>query len=304
MFALSITLLLLAVGAGVARIAVKPSATGTYGWQDPFRIVAQWTWAVAAALAILCLVLSSLVIVSTKNIGVKTSFGAVDGFLTNGLHVKKPWDQVHEMDGAIQTDSYYHDDCIQVRIANQQTGCVFVSIRWRIRPEAVDELYRDYRSFDHVRDSLVTRELVTALNANLADYNPLNAVGVSEHAPPSNAEIAKAVTEQMRSEIGQRIEVLNTLTPLVKFDPDTQRRINQLQQQVAATRIATQAGKTAEEQSKANNKIAESVRSPNVLVAQCMDALTTMVKNRLPIPAGFSCWPGSGPVGVIANATK
>lgn len=260
----------------------------------------------ASVFTVVLLFISCIQVVSTKNVGIETAFGSTQGELSNGLHFVAPWINVTEMDAAIQTDSYTGDNCLNVRIANQQTACVDVSIRWRIKPKKADELFQNYHTFENVRDSLVTRELIAAVNRQLGDYNPLNSVqyGAPVGVPtnPSFATIAQRVTSQMGSEIGGQIEVLNTIIPYVSFDSQTQSRINQLQQQIALTRIAEQAKATNIAQATANRALAASVNtSPNVLVAQCLTILQEMVKNGQAVPPGFSCWPGGSLTGVIAN---
>jgi len=254
----------------------------------------------------------SFAIVSTKNEGIVTSFGAVSGHVGNGPHLIAPWESVTEMDAAIQTDSYTganndNGAPIAVRIGNQQTADVSISIRWRINPAMSDELFQNYRTFEHVRDSLVTRELTAAVNEQFKDYNPLNSIAAAATTGkknPSLSDIANAVTEQMKREIGvEGIEILNTIIPIVTFDSATQNRINQLQQQFASTLIAEQQRQTNVKLAEANKALAKSVdTSPNVLVAQCMTILGEMVKENQPVPAGFSCWPGGSKIGVIAGA--
>jgi regulator of protease activity HflC (stomatin/prohibitin superfamily) len=245
--------------------------------------------------------------VGTKEVGVETSFGKTAGHLSNGPHLTWPWIKVHEMDAAVQTDTYGGSKsdfpCIAVRIANQQTGCANLSFQWRIRPAAVDELYKDYRSFEHVRNAVVTRKLTAAVNEALAGYNPLDNISAGLSVKSTLPTFGSRITGIMKREVGQQIEVLSTLLPIVTFDPSTQGRINQLQQQVALTRIAQQELKTNEAKSRANAALAKSVNSsPNVLVSRCLDSLEAMVKANEPVPAGFSCWPGGGVAAVIANA--
>lgn len=277
---------------------------------------AKWLYMSAIAclvLAILMLGKATLVQVSTKNVGVETTFGKPSGELPNGLHLKWPWEKVTEMDAAIQTDTYVKSNCFQVRIANQQTACVHINFQWRINPTAAQQLFRDYRTFDHVREALVTRRLTAVVNEQLANYNPLNSVAGSDLPPgerrnPTLTQIAKGVNAQMAQEIGGKngsIEVLSTIIPLITFDSETQGRINQLQQQVALTRVAQQSQKTASAQAAANKKLSASVsNAPNVLVSHCISILETMVKNGQAVPAGFSCWPGSKLAGVIASPSK
>jgi hypothetical protein len=116
---------------------------------------------------------------------------------------------------------------------------------------------------------------------------------------------ARATSKEMVRVVGGRIKVLSTIVPAVHFDDATQSRINQLQQQVALTRIAQQELKTNQAKAKANAALAASVNtSPNVLVSRCLDTLEAMVKDHDPVPAGFSCWPGGGVAGVIAGPTE
>jgi hypothetical protein len=49
-----------------------------------------------------------------------------------------------------------------VRLGNNSTAFVDVSVRGRIQPAAADELFLDYRDFDNVRDNPVTRQLRAA----------------------------------------------------------------------------------------------------------------------------------------------
>lgn len=296
MFVFAIVLFIIAalafVGAQFAPVA------GTSDVKRPRRFV-RLIASGALALAVLFTLIASIQVVSTKNVGIEVAFGRVDGHLSNGLHFTAPWVSVTEMNAAIQTDSFTNAQCIEVRIANQQTACVHVSIRWRIEPGAADSLFQNYRTFDQVRDSLVTRELRAALNNQLTNYNPLNSIQVSATPAanyvgnPSLTEIAGKVTAQMRSEIGSDINVINTIIPFMSFDSATQARLNQLQQQEAKTRIAIAAQQTAQQQAIANQSLAASVNnSPGVLQAQCLDNQEQIIKNGdNPL---FSCLPGTG----------
>lgn len=257
-------------------------------------------------LAILCGISSSWRKVGTKEEGIGLVYGSTHGRYGPGPHFTWPWVTIKEMDAAIQTDSFIANDCIQVRIANQQTGCVDLSFQWRIKKEAVDTLYQNYRSFDHVRDALVTRRLGAAVNEVLAHYNPLASITLTKGSTtPTYADLDRQVSDLMRTQVGARgIHVISTVIKLIHYDPATQARINQLQQQVAQTAIAVQEKETNIEKAKANNKLSASVdTSPNVLVSRCLDTLEQMVKNSQDVPAGFSCWPGGSNLsGVIATA--
>ena len=171
-----------------------------------------WGAAIAAALGLVLVVLACVFTVPTKEEAILTSFGTTSGHYGSGIHVKRPWEKVHDMDAAIQTDTWEDKksdgtcQAIAVRIAFQQTGCSSVSIQWRIQPSSAEELYKDFRSFGHVRDALVTRKLTQALNVAFADYNPLN-IAEARIAPEDTLpEISNRVKTDLSARVGKQIE--------------------------------------------------------------------------------------------------
>ena len=272
-----------------------------------------WPRIVNIVLVILLVItggIASTVIVSTKNVGVTTEFGRPVGTLENGLHFKLPWQSVTELDGAIQTDTHKGDGsepdvrgpASEIRIGNQSIAKVDNSIRWRIRPDRADELFRDYRDFDNIRESLVTRELNAALNEVFSSYDPLTPTGDREVGSPDLDEFGEQVTLRLQERIGDQIEVINVIIPLVRFDDSTQSRINAYQAEIGNTRVAEQKQQTAEAEAKANQMLAQSVSNdPNVLVSKCLDTLADMVEAEQQVPAGFSCWPGGGSALVVPS---
>lgn len=221
---------------------------------------------------------SSFTTVSTKNVGIVTTFGHPDGELSNGGHFVAPWSKVTEMNAAIQTDTYLgktdqgSDACVDVRLANQSVACVEVTIRWRIQPNSARELFRDYKSFEHVRDSLVTRELRSALNDQFSTFDPLGELQAG-HQPTDILDPAGlAVAAKLKTQIGQQVEVLSVIIPIVNFDPTTQTRINQFNQALQDTRIAAQKVLTAKQQALANDALQKSLKNdPLVLISKCLD---------------------------------
>lgn len=294
-FVLTIVFLVVAVA---VFLGARNAATAL---RRPLRLAA----GASLGLAVLFFVLSLFTVVPTRDIGIVTSFGKPVGNLDNGIHVKLPWEKVKTLDGAIQTDSYLErngNDCTDIRIGNESTACVDNSIRWRIRLRAGETLYQDYRDMDNIRRSLVTRELTAALNEVLSDYNPLSQIQ-DDSANPAGAnlnEFSRQVAEKLRQQVGDQIEVINVIIPLIHFDKPTQSKINLYQAEVANTRIAQQREKTAAAQARANDRLKSSVsNNPNVLVSQCLDTLNEMVKENQKVPIGFSCWPGGSATSVV-----
>ena len=246
---------------------------------------------VFGVLAALVLAFGSFTVVSTRNVGVVTTFSKPNGTLSNGLHVKAPWQLVTEMNGTIQIDNHTGEQTTAVRLGNNSTASVENSVRWRIMPAAADELFLDYRDFDNVRDNLVTRELRAALNEVFADFDPL----APENVAGANVQaLGDDVAGKLRAKVGDQIEIINVIVPLVNYDEATQSRINALNVEKANTRIAEQRAKTAEAEARANEILARSVAdNPNVLVSKCLDA----AREASISPLG--CWPGTGAVPTV-----
>jgi regulator of protease activity HflC (stomatin/prohibitin superfamily) len=296
-FVLTIFFLLVALGLMVARSRTAQASS--------MQRTLTFSAVAAFGLTLLLLIFSVFTVVPTRDIGIVTSFGKPVGNLDNGIHAKLPWEKVKTLDGAIQTDSYLEkndEGCTDIRIGNESTACVDNSIRWRIRLDAGEALYKDYRDMDNIRKSLVTRELTAALNEVLSDYNPLSQIQDDEQNPtnPNLNEFSREVAERLREQVGDQIEVKNVIIPLIHFDKPTQNKINLYQAEVANTRIATQREQTAIAQARANERLSKSVsKDPNVLVSQCLDTLNEMVKEGQKIPIGFSCWPGGSATSVV-----
>lgn len=278
----AILLVIVAAGALLLRATTSNQAGKARG----LRIAV-----IAGALAVVVLILGSTTVVSTRNIGVVTTFGRPSGTLSNGLHVKAPWQNVTEMNGTIQIDNHTGDSATTVRLGNNSTAYVDNSVRWRIQPAAADELFLDYREFDNVRDNLVTRELRAALNEVFAKFDPL----APENTEGTNVQaLGDDVAAKLRAKVGNQVEIINVIVPLVNYDEATQSRINALNVEKANTRVAEQRAKTAEAEARANEILAGSVSdNPNVLVSKCLDSARE--GNISPL----GCWPGTSAVPTV-----
>lgn len=308
MFTIFVLVLFLVATVVLALVARSLRSAGKSG-------AASVTWT-AVGLGVLTLIISLFsvtAIVPTREIGVVTSFGRPVKVLSNGLHLKAPWQKVNKLDGTIQTDNFTGEDrAIDVRIGNGSTAGVDATIRWRIKLDAGKELYQDYRQMENIRDSLVTRELKAALNEVLGDYDPLVSVkaGVSDDGTTTSAGVdlnaySQQVQEALARRVGEDVEVLSVILPIIRFDAQTQEKINAYQAEVANTRIAQQREATAKAQAQANKNLAGSVSNdPNVLVSKCLDTLEEMVKAGQEVPIGFSCWPGGSGTSVVLPQAK
>lgn len=317
LFILAIIFLVVAVVAFlVARLAKREIARPEIGNYERDN----WVVARVGAYVVLSIFLvgslvtmffSSFTTVSTKNVAIVTTFGHPDGELSNGAHFIAPWSKTTEMPANVQTDQYLGNSdndtsnsqqpCMDVRIANQSITCVEVTIRWRIVPGSAPELFRDYKTFEHVRDSLVTLNLKSSLNTAFADYNPLAILQEGKVPQDVLTQVGGQVLNELASEIGKQIEILQIIIPLVHFDQTTQVNINAFQAAVANTRIATQNVQTAKQQAQANEILSASLEKAGegVLISKCLD-LVAQGKN---VP-GWCFPPGNNTLLPVGGATK
>lgn len=282
---------------------------------NPSKIGATVGVGAASLLGVVLIVASCVATVGTQDVGIKTTFGhqSANG-LSNGLHFKAPWEQIHTLDDAVQTDAYASNGyngsdqagtaggCISVRIARQATACVNTIIRWQIPDKNVGTLYRNYKTNDNIRDQLLHRDLQAAVNVAFANYDPLGLNAQGDSTQPSTTQLATKIDTAIQDQVGSDLTILSVTVPIFNFDPETQSRLNQLQLQVAQTRIAQQTLQTNKAQARANQVLAASVNhDPGVLESKCLDILNTAVQKGQPLPAGFSCF---GPSSRASIAVK
>jgi regulator of protease activity HflC (stomatin/prohibitin superfamily) len=278
------------------------------------------TWPYGAALLTLALILAAFAFtaqVPAKNVGVVTTFGKVsDRNLGAGLHFIWPWQKVTTLDATIITDKFVGEqngengrsdlDCISVRIQDGTTACVSMVIRSQIDPSKANDLYANYRSDDvdgAIFDALIRTQLTAAANEVFRDFDPVltgSGTKVNTSAPNLQAlsgEVLDVMTRNLTeasSTSEPEVNMVALTVSYIAFSETTEERINDLQAEVAKTRVAQQQEATAQAQAKANRLLASSVsKDPNVLVSKCFDIFNSMVQAGQPIPAGFTCWPSS-----------
>jgi regulator of protease activity HflC (stomatin/prohibitin superfamily) len=291
--------------AGVLALAAGGLAKGTragysgrqdsYDYSRPVRVIG----AVALVIAFLLYVLGGLKSVPVKNIGVPQAFGAVTGAVYEpGIHETwTPWLHLADVNETVQTTTFEQSnhDCLSVRIGGQQQACADVTIQWQIKADAADGLFSDYANqgdlMTEITNAVVVRELKQVVNQVLGDYNPITDVQSVTNTNSSTSQFSQfgpQILTAMRADIGNRINVLTVLLPQLHYDATVEAKLNSIQQAYANYAIAQENVKVNQENAKAFVKLG----TPNVsqLIAQCL----TDVKAAGNLPAGFSCFPGSG----------
>ncbi|WP_078290470.1 SPFH domain-containing protein [Mycobacterium sp. D16R24] len=275
-----VTVLLVLVGVVLVVLGRRVSAR---------RAVVLGAGAAAIFLAVVVLASSVVTIVGTRQVGIATAFNRPTGqTFNNGLHFKAPWVQVHEMDGAVQIDTYQAvaggDRRIPVRLGNNSTALADASIRWQIKPDSADELFVQYKTFDGVRVNLIERNLKVALNEAFAKFDPLDKKNLEESPLPS---IAAQALGLLRSKVGKEVEILDVSVPTIDYDDRTEERINQINEERANT---TKAGQEVETNKKKREAAEELAKMPppdlRISIANCLNKMAETGKNLNCFPIG------------------
>lgn len=234
-------------------------------------------------------------VVPTREIGIKTTFGRPSGELGNGFHVIAPWEDVTNMDGAIQLQSFQAksfnepESAIKVRLGNNSSAYVDMNLNWRLKPEAAPQMFQDYRTFDNIRQNLVDKQAQVALSKEFATFDP-----TAQAQGTDFPGMASRVKEDLQNAVGKDIEVLDVRIPGIFYDQGTQDRIDQHNQKVQETKNAAQDVETATQQRLASEQRANQA-APDLKVAifNCLNDQVKAGKD----PAG--CW---GQVGSNSQA--
>lgn len=311
---LFICFLILAVTAGFVFAASWAAGAKKSEERTATRVGAS----VVLFISFIFLFFASTTMVGTKKVAVLTVAGKPSGHLSNGWHLKAPWAKPHEIDAAVQTNTYASDNgddqhkqggatdtCVHVRIERQATACVNVSIRWQIKESGVDYLYRNYKDNGAITDNVVLRDLQTALNEQFTTYDPLTVDANGQNTNKLLPSYADAVKTEIAKQISEWIDVQSVVIPIINYDTDTQSKVHQLLQQIAQTRVAEQQEQTNKAQAKANDALTKSVNgNPAVLTDKCLNILKEAVDKGQSIVGAPSCFPGSTSAGVLVGGNK
>lgn len=250
---------------GVAIIALSLVVTLVLLAIKPLRVFG----VIGVIVTLIATALFSVTIVQARDVGVGVAFGKPTQVYENGMHFKAPWTSVEILDGAVQNDIYTNENAVNVRLGNNSKARAETSIQWRLKTDDAINIYRDYRTFDNIRSNLVDRNFRTALNEVIADYNPLSPEETASGGADLS-DLSSQVEERMTEKIGKQVEVRAVNITLINFDEATQTRIDELQSEIARTRVAEQKQETSTAEAESNEILEESI-SPEVLTSKCLD---------------------------------
>lgn len=243
------------------------------------------------------------------------------GYYDPGSHQTwLPWEHIVDVDETIQQLKFegcwgpycsipgeQRGNCLEVRIGGQQTACADVTVQYQVWKTAAGSLYSDYANqgdlMSTIKDNLVERSLRTAMNNVLDAYNPITdtaaLTGTATNSTYSSFQ--PQVTDQMRSDIGEQIDVRIVFMPLLHYDTQTQARLNQIQATYASDQIALEQINVNRDQAAAYQKLGNPTETD--LIQTCLGLMDTMIKQgQTPTLGMCNLFGTSTPI--IANAGR
>lgn len=243
-------------------------------------------------LGVIVLIVTTLqaatVSVPQRTVGIETTFGKVVNTKSPGLSFKAPWSKVEKMDATEQRADYRGNQAIEVKLANNARAYLDISVRWNLKEEGAMEAYSKYRNADIgvIQGNVIDFSVRESLKRVISDYDPLN----PESAATGNSslgEYQEELLEALRTSAGNSYHIESVSIDNIRFDDETQKRIDALASETAKTRTAEQAKKTAEQEAEANRILSESITDATN-TSKCLD----IVDRNSQSPLG--CFPNNG----------
>lgn len=251
----------------------------------------------------------SVTTVSPRSVAVETAFGKYAGTLPPGVHLIAPWADTEELSTSIQTIDLPTDlansKTLDVNFTGGGHGTISAQVRWHIATEQkARDLWAKYRTFDRVKEQLVTSDAADSFRVVLGNYTPVNA-RAGENLRP----ITQAVQHDLNHNLAyDGVAIDSIAVRSIALDGPTQ-------QSIEATVTATQdieRAKAEQQRAEIDARTAQlrertGALSPAANQRYCLDLVNKWDVNKNgPLPATFNCALGgsSGSTPVIVGNDK
>lgn len=283
-------IILLVIGIGVFFFQKSNKSDFVVANSSIFKYV----WIGVTVFAVLSLVGSSFTVIKPQTVGIEVQFGKPIRSLNNGLHLKSPLSTVEKLDGTVKNLGFNDPDkednvSLEVRLASGAMAYPKANIEYRLMSEDAMQLFLDYRTEDNIRLNTIQRDFEAITSDVFSNYDPLGKDTLKDGEEARINLMRKEITDRMLKETGTSVELRSITMPMVGYDTTTQDRINELQTEIAKTRVAEQKKSTAEAEARSNNVLSNSL-SDEVLTSKCLD----IIKESGQSPIG--CFDGSSVV--------
>lgn len=247
---------------------------------------------VVAGLVLVAIVLAfSATTVSARSVGIQTSFGKYQDTLSNGFHFTAPWSSVEEFSTQVQD----LDLEVAVSFDGGSSGTAKLTTLWAIDAPGAEQLWKDWKTFDRVRDRLVAPAARTSIAAEFSNYAP-------EAAKDGNNRVAiqDSVLETLKSDLADNgVDVRSIQLTDVKLGDRAQNSVDRIAEAASNTERATEEQERAKIEAE-TARIRQESQTPETLQRYCLEVLNGWsVENNGPVPATLNCGLGGNQTPVI-----
>jgi regulator of protease activity HflC (stomatin/prohibitin superfamily) len=248
-----------------------------------------------AALALIPLLLLGIVTVfasattvGAKSVAIETSFGKYRATLSSGLNWTAPWASVEQFSTQLQTNKLQpNGDAgpVQVAFKGASSGAADITVRWAITDQGAEALWRNFQTFDHVRDNLVESEVRNSVRDVFSNYAPQDAID-GQNLTAIDASVKSSLSSLLTSR-GIRVDSVNVTN--IDLGTQAQASINRIVAANANTQTAEANLNTAKVEAQTAAIQAKS-QTADTLLRHCLDVVEGWDAAKSgPLPATFNC---------------
>lgn len=246
--------------------------------------------------------------VAARSVGVGVAVGKYHGTYQAGAHFTEPWLSMNDFSTQVQYLELKGKDgdkdqkgTTPVNFKGGGRGDASVTVAWRINAPAAEQLWKDYKDFDLVRDRLVVSRARNAIRTALGGYT---ATGAQDGANVNliNSVIKDAIQADVSS---SGVLITGVTYDGIALDGKTQDSIESVLQAKQANEKALVDQERARTE-KATNDIRQNggLLTDQAQRARCLDIAAGWDAGKQgSIPATWNCVMPAGGVGVVVNPT-
>lgn len=236
----------------------------------------------------------SMTTVGARSVGIQTSFGKYAATLDSGFHMVNPFSSVEEFSTQIQD----LDLEVPVSFDGGSSGTAKLTVLWAIDAKDAEQLWKDWKTFDRVRDRLVAPAARTVTAASFSAFTPDAA-----RDGANRVTLQDQILSELKGSIGEGANIRSIQLTDVQLGDRAQAAVDRIVEATANTQRASeeQARATIEAETA---RIRQQSQTPEALQRYCLEVVNSWnVGNNGPLPATFDCSLGgtSAPIIVGGN---
>lgn len=231
--------------------------------------------------------------VGARSVGIQTQFGQYKATLDSGFHWTNPFSSVEEFSTQVQD----LDITVPVSFDGGSSGNAVLTVLWAIDAEDAEQLWKDWKTFDRVRDRLVAPAARTTTAAAFSTYTPDSA-----RDGANRVVLQDAILDELRSTIDGGVNIRSIQLTDVQLGERAQAAVDRIVEATANTQRAEEEQLRATVEAE-TARIRQQSQTPEALQRYCLEIVNAWnVGANGPLPATFNCSLSNDNTPVIVGA--